>query len=123
MKLKVSALFSAYLVLTAIINEKRELPSIGQYRVARMHDKLESEFNVASASRDELITKFGTEKDGAFSIYPPDAGWKEFAEAWDKVAAEEIEIEVQPIPLSSLGNSSNGVTAYEFKVLGDLVSE
>ena len=123
MKLKVANVFASYVVLTTIINEKRELPSAGQYRVARMHDKLESEFKIASAHRDELITKFGTPKDGGFSIEPEDANWKEFAEAWEKIANEEIEVEVQPIPLASLGESSKGVTAYEFKVLGELVAE
>jgi hypothetical protein len=60
-------------------------------------------------------------------------GWKvpadkmpEFTAAWAEIAAQEIEVDVQPIPLSQLdlGDGVDGsIEANEFIVLGDLVSE
>ena len=61
MKLKVSALFAAYLTLTEIINGVREMPQKGKYRIARLHEQLTPEFKVAADQRDKLITEHGTE--------------------------------------------------------------
>lgn len=129
MKLKVSALFAAYITLTTIINEKRELPQKGKYRIARLHEKLRSEFQIASAQRDELVEQFGEEvkneagvATGDWLVKQESEKFKPYMEAWSKIADEEIEIEAQPIPLDSLGDSGS-IEAYEFLALGDLVAE
>ena len=143
MKLTVQKVLDTTLTLTNIINRAPAMPIKGKYRLARMHAKLLPEFNLANAKRDELITAYGfhpmeqvpapteTEPLGIevrtsdkFAV-PPDK-LAEFAAAWKEIAEEEIEVDVQPIPLAQLdlGDDKNGsLEAHEIIVLGDLVTE
>ena len=45
-----------------------------------------------------------------------------FAEAWNKVCSEEIEVGVEPIPLDTLGDKGD-INAAEFISLGPLIAE
>lgn len=143
MKLKVQHVMDATLVITQIIREKRPMPQKGKYRLARIHDKLLPEFNTASAQRDDLIKAYDFHQkiiepgslvveghapvliDGPEFTVPPDK-MEEFTAAWAKIAEEEIEIAVEPIPLAQLdmGDGVVGaIEAGELIVLGDLVTE
>lgn len=140
MKLKVQNVMDAMLILTRIINEQRAMPQKGKYRVARMHAKLLPEFKIIDARRDEMIQAYNTpqtktEKNpetGEVTITPAD-GWQvpadkmpEFTAAWKQIGDEEIDVDVQPIPLAqlSLGDSTDGaIEASELITLGDLVSD
>lgn len=139
MKLKVQNVMDATLILTRIINEQRAMPQKGKYRVARMHAKLLPEFKIIDARRDEMIqayntpqTKTETLASGEVTITPTD-GWQvpadkmpEFTAAWKQIGDEEIDVDVQPIPLAqlSLSDSTDGaIEANELITLGDLVSD
>lgn len=137
MKLKVQQVFDATLVLARIINEGRPMPQKGKYRMARMHAKLLPEWTPINAQRDALITAYDHHpvvKDAAgndtgvlsdqFAV-PADKA-EEFNAAWKAICDEEIEVEVEPIPLAQLdlGDSIDGaITANELVTLGDLVRE
>ena len=140
MKLKVQHVMDSTLVLTKIINGQRALPQKGKYRIARMHAKLLPEFKVIDARRDEMIKAYGVRQvkteiePGTGNILETETdGWQvpadkmpEFTEAWKQVGDEEIDLDVQPIPLSqlSLGDDQEGaIEAHELIILGELVQE
>lgn len=151
MKLKVSHLMDATLVINAITSENRPMPQKGKYRIARMSAKLTAEFEIINRKRNEMITAYNTPqlmpnpayneaatgtvddpitpkfiKSPTEFMVPADK-LAEFTAAWAEIAAEEIEVNVEPIPLSQLsleGNDKDGsITAQELTILGDLVSE
>lgn len=130
MKLKVEQVFDGCLVLSQIIREKRPAPQKGAYRLARMHAKLLPEFQTIAAQRDALITAYDHKVPSAIPGAPdenrvPDDKLTEFQEAWKKIAEEEIEVDVEPIPLSQLdlGDSvAASITASELITLGELVT-
>lgn len=135
MKLKVSQVIDATYALARIMNEKRQMPQRGKYWLARVHAKLLPEFNTAIAQRDAMITEYGcrqklldaegNETEGQGYMVPPDK-MEEFTAAWQKIADEEIEVDVQPVSLSmfDLGDQTNGaVEAGELAALGDMVVE
>ena len=136
MKLTVQKLMDATLVLAQIIRDRRPLPQKGSYRLARMHSKLLPEFTTINSKRDEIITAYnyhpvsGRNPDGEdvfdenFAV--PAGNMDEFTAAWKEIGDEEIEVDVQPIPLSQLdlGDSVEGsISAGELITLGDLVTE
>lgn len=125
MKLKVQHVFDATLLVSQIIRERRPMPQKGSYRLARMHAKLQPEFDTIANQRDALITAYDHKAPEAEAFSVPDDKLAEFQEAWKKVADEEIEVAVEPIPLVylDLGDSVVGsISASELIVLGDLVS-
>lgn len=139
MKLKVQTVMDATLLITQIINERRPMPQKGKYRLARMHAKLVPEFQLINAQRDAMIKAYGTHQmksvkdaDGLESfvetedfVVPADK-MPEFIEAWKKIGDEEIELDIEPIPLAQLdlGNGADGaIEASELITLGELVKE
>lgn len=144
MKLKVDQVFEAMVTLTQIIRDKRKLPLRGSYHLARLHAKLQPDFEVISAKRDEVIKSFGVHNkirdpridpleypaavpmvDGPDFIVPPELQG-EFVAKWKVIGDEEIEIDVQPVSLDSLdlGPTIPGeLTAIELCLLGELIKE
>lgn len=144
MKLKVQRLMDATLALTSIINAQRHMPQLGKYRIARLHAKLLPEFKVIDARRDEMIKAYGRPQmrvvpdaihgaDEPPPMEPVEGQWQvppdkmpEFIEAWKVIGDEEIEVDVQPVPVSclSMGDDIDGaIDAHELIALGDLVTE
>jgi hypothetical protein len=158
MKLKVQHLMDATLVISQIIREDRKLPQKGKYRLARMHPKLNKEFLIINAQRDEMIKAYNfhatipnpaaanmTDETRAeiaasgnvhqlvpkmiespeFSV--PADKIAEFMATWQEIADQEIEVDIEPLPLDQLcfpGDLADGsIAAHEFIVLGSLVVE
>lgn len=131
MKLTVQHVFNVTQILATIIREKRPLPIKGAYRVARLHAKLAPEFDTIAQKRDAMIMAYGhkARPDGAPDDVPevptvPADKMAEFLANWSALAAEEIEVAVEPIPLSQLDlgdDVAGSITAAELIVLGDLV--
>ena len=141
MKIKVAELHLAYPKITSIISEKREMPMKAQYRFARLHAKLAGEFKTIAEQWDKLVMQYGkqvmkqTEKYGdngeVIVELEPTGNWEieetsesmaAFRADWQKIADEEIDVDIQPIPLECLGD--NGVIlSHEFIALGPLVTE
>lgn len=138
MKLTLQRIMDAMPVIATIINERRPLPQKGKYRLARLHTKLTGEFEMASQHINEMIKAYdcpltntvtladGTEETapvpGGFRV--PDDKMPEFNAARAAFLADEIEIEVEPVPLAylDLGDAANGsIEAYELVQLGELV--
>lgn len=120
MKLKISTLFSAYLVLSTIIKEKRPLAQKGKFRVARLYDQLTPEFTRVDGERNTLIVRFGEEVNGNYHVAESSPEWPKFVAAWNEFAAIEIDVEAEKIPLADLGE--DGIEAQEFLTLLEFIS-
>ena len=138
MLLKVSHVFQATPVVTQIINTNRQMPQKASYRLARLYAKLKPEYDIILARRNAMIEAYGhkemlTAKDmttgedvqtEAENFSVPLDRMPEFTAAWNEVAAEEIEVDVQPIPLAQLDNGgASAISAGELVVLDTLVTE
>lgn len=135
MKLTVQQVVDAFLALAMIVAAGRPMPQKGKYRVARMHAKLRGEFEIASKARDELISSYGFKKkvsepgpDGKAVTRKvdavPDNKADEFAARWKEIADQEIDVEVEPIPLSQIdmGDQVDGaLSVQQLIALGPLV--
>ena len=125
MKLKASQVFDAYLTLNKIADEKRPISQKGAYRVARMIALLKPEFGAIAERRDALITAYDHRNDDGVPSVPPDK-MTEFVAAWGEIAGEELEVNIEPIPLVylDLGDGVAGsISVGELITLGDLVVE
>lgn len=141
MKLTAQNVYGATIVLASIISSQRPMPQRGKYLIARMHSKLLPEYNILNGRRDELIKAYNTpqtktvtdEATGATAEVPVEGEWQvpkdkmpEFVAAWELLGNEEIDVDVQPLPLMSLSlpNGSDGaIEASELITLGSLVSD
>lgn len=139
MKLTAQNVYGATIVLANIMREQRTMPQRGKYLIARLHAKLLPEWKVLDARRDDMIKAYNnpqtrSEKnpetgediqvtvEGEWQV-PPDK-MPEFTAAWEALGNEEIEVDVQPIPLLSLSlpdGSDGAIEAHELATLGDLV--
>ncbi len=142
MKLKAQHVLDATVVVAQIIRENRPLPQKGKYRLARLHAKLLPEFNTLNAQRDAMISAYGWQQplDSNWDSSRPDVGTPalspnfsvppdklpEFNAAWKEIGDQEIDIEVEPVPLAHLelaDNVDGSITGHELVLLGDLVTE
>lgn len=130
MKLTAERVLAALPVIDKIIAEKRPLTIKGAYRMSRMLQKLLPEFRLLEQRRDTLIESFD------FKAVPDGAGpdaqpvptvpadkVHEFLTAWNEVLKDEIELELEPIPLAYLGpaDAESPVSAAEMLQLGELL--
>jgi hypothetical protein len=141
MKLKVLHIFEAAPIIAQIVREKRPLPQKGAYRIARMHIKLAAEYALAAERHDALIISYDhfamvpppkTKDDPLGQGEPvkstqnsvPDDKIAEFQAKWKEISDLEVDVDVEPIPLSQLDRGGECValiSAMELITLGDLV--
>lgn len=141
MKLKVQHVMDSMLVVTNIINRQCAMPQRGKYLLARLHTKLSPEFKLIDARRDEMIKAYNNPQfretsdeeraGGAPALVEVPGEWQvpadkmpEFLAAWKLVGDEEIEVDIQPMPLAALSmpDGSDGmIEASELITLGELV--
>ena len=126
MKIKVSEMLSAFEAVVAIINRPRDIPQKGKYRLGRVYDALAKEHERAAKERSALITEHGEDvlddegkPTGDKGIKPTSPGFEAFSKAWSEVD-QEIEVAVQAIPLSALGESGS-VEIHELLALGKII--
>lgn len=104
MKIKLSVLLN----ITPALNELLEikLPIKAAYRVQRLATKIGAEQTTANTMRNKLIEEFGgpAQGDKPPSIAPDSDNWGVFVEKLEALMAEEIDIDVEPIPLELLGD-------------------
>lgn len=84
----------------------KELPVKTAYRLGRLSKALQSEFDQFNLTRNNLIKKYGTEKNGQYQIDPQD---KESLEKFNKDIEELIAVDVKldgydPISVDDLGD-------------------
>jgi len=95
-------------ILSGFLKEKLNLAT--KYWLTRLSDKLASEKKTIEGLRDELIKKFGVEKDGNVGIETfldeertkVNPKFVEFQDEWTKLLSEEKEIDYNPLSISDL---------------------
>ncbi len=143
MILTVQHVFDAAPIVAAIMNENRPIPSKGKYRIARMNRKLQAEWQIIAERYNALVRSYDhkrplingrrvTDEEAAASNPTvemqdavPDDKMAEFQAKWKELAAEEIEVAVEPIPLDQLciDGQEGGISIAEFGTLDTLVAE
>ena len=141
MKLTVQQVFDITPLLAKIKEENRPLPSKGKYRIARLHRKMEAEWNTIAERYNAMIKTYDHKRPMINGVVVeateenlqnpgvvmqdavPDDKMPEFLAKWKDLAAEEIEVAVEPIPLDQLciDGAEGGISIAEFSVLDKLV--
>lgn len=85
---------------------KKELPVKTAYRLGRLSKVLQSELDQFNLTRNNLIKKYGKEKEGQYQIDPED---KEALEKFNKEIEELLTVEISidaydPISVDDLGD-------------------
>lgn len=84
--------------------QNKEVPIKVAYRLKRLANKLQSDINLYSENRNELIKKLGEkQKDGTFKVVDPEK-LEELSNQTKELLNEEIEVEFNKIKLSELGD-------------------
>lgn len=96
MQIKLSDLFSAKPTLDGLL--ELDLPFLTSYKVARLAARLRDEFAAAESARIKVFSRHGTEKDGKITV-PLDKS-KELEADLKLLQAEEVEVDVKPLPAS-----------------------
>jgi hypothetical protein len=133
--------YDATLTVAAIIRERRPMPQKGKYRIARLHAKLLPEFTALDARREDIIKAYdhhemvsgpktkddplGQNEVLAEEFSVPADKLTEFSKAWAEITDEEIDVDVEPVPLDQLSfeGVDGSIHANELIALGDLVKE
>jgi hypothetical protein len=95
-------------ILSGFLKEKLNLAT--KYWLTKLSDKLTSKKKTIEVLRDELIKKFGEEKDGNIGIETfldeektkVNPKFIEFQDEWAKLLSEEEEVEYNPLTVSDL---------------------
>ena len=95
-------------ILAGFLKEKLNLAT--KYWLTRLSDKLTSEKKTIEGLRDELIKRYGVEKDGSISIdtfldeekTEINPKFIEFQDEWTKLLSEEKEVDYNPLSISDL---------------------
>ena len=95
-------------ILLGFLKEKLNLAT--KYWLTKLSDKLTSKKKTIETLRDELIKKFGEEKDGSIGIETfldeektkVNPKFIEFQDEWAKLLSEEEEVEYNPLTVSDL---------------------
>ncbi|QKJ99935.1 MAG: hypothetical protein HND40_10370 [Ignavibacteriota bacterium] len=82
----------------------KELPVKTAYRLGRLSKAIQSELDQFNLTRNNLIKKYGKEKDGQYQIDPDD---KTALEKFNKEIEELLDVEIkidsyEPIPINEL---------------------
>lgn len=95
-------------ILSGFLKEKLNLAT--KYWLTKLSDKLVSKKKTIEVLRDELIKKFGEEKDGNIGIETfldeektkVNPKFIEFQDEWAKLLSEEEEVEYNPLTVADL---------------------
>lgn len=98
MKLTNGDVFAAREPLQELINQK--FPVMVSYKLAKLVSKLNEQFKVIEDVRMGLIKKYGKQGEkGQMSVSPEDEGWESFAEEFDELMRQEVEIVFEKVKL------------------------
>jgi ribosomal protein L2 len=99
---------SGGVIISGFLKEKLNLAT--KYWLTKLSDKLTSKKKTIEVLRDELIKKFGEEKDGSIGIETfldeektkVNPKFIEFQDEWAKLLSEEEEVEYNPLTVADL---------------------
>jgi hypothetical protein len=130
MKLTAGQIYDAVTGLNEIANNRRVVPQLANFHLARIHDALEPSYTALEKERNGIVMALGSEKFSdpektkpiGWGLTDTEPNFKLYVEQWLEIRAREMDVNVKPITLFALGNDPKGVQLSEFKLLGPLVS-
>lgn len=104
MQLKLKQIIESVDSLSKLLN--KELPVKTAYRLGRLTKTIQSELEQFNLTRNNLIKKYGKEKDGQYQIDPEDKPTlNKFNNEIDDLLSVEVEIDAyEPISIDELGD-------------------
>lgn len=123
MRMTAGRVFDAFHTLEAVKN--RPMPIKAAFRLNLMRTKIMPTFDVIVDRRNALIRPYDYRDEHGTVCVPP-ASMDEFNAAWGEIAAEEIDIDVEPISVAAFETNEreNGaLTVADFAALGELIVE
>lgn len=104
MKITLKELLQNVNSLSNLLN--KELPVKTAYRLGRLSKAIQSELDQFNLTRNNLIKKYGKEKDGQYQIDPEDkTTMKKFEKEIEELLSVEITIDAyDPIAVDDLGD-------------------
>lgn len=115
--------FSRYRLLYQILNDsRRPIATTGAYRLAKLFKAMQEEGQKIEEAHNALIKELGAKVEGqdVWKVAPEHEAT--FQERVKPMMEQTVTLSLKPIPLRLLGEQG-GMTAAEFLVLGDLISE
>ena len=127
MKLTQGNLYDAAMALKGIVEgQPRDLPQTAQYRLAKMFGKIKRYGLSVEKGMIEAAAEIGEERKGtageSLGWHISEAKRAEYDKMVGDLRAIEVEVDVQPLTFGAFGESTNGLTAQEFYMLGDLIT-
>lgn len=131
MQLTAKQVHAAFRGADSILNGKRDITTLAKFRIARIHEALEKDYNRLEDTRKTLVQTHGEETfadeekklSTGWRVVPDTAGFAAYVKEWESLLDAVLDVHVTPVPLAAFGDSNHGVEAMEFRLLGPLVSE
>jgi hypothetical protein len=102
MKLTNADIFSAREPLQKLVNEK--LPVVVSYKLAKLANKLNEQFQIIESVRQGLVKKYGkpTEDGQSVSIKQDSEDWTRFVEEFNELMSQEVELVVEKVKFANV---------------------
>ena len=92
-------------------------------KLVKFQKEIEKIFQVYEETRNKLITKYGTEKDGQIKVEKDTEGWFNFIAEINEVYAEEIEVPELDLIIEDLCTDDIKISAEEITLLEDFLKK
>jgi hypothetical protein len=101
MKLKIGEWRAIAENIGELIN--KDLPVLTAYKLSLAIKKVDPELKVAEETKNNLVKKYGTEKDGEYFIDTKNKDvFDKFMSEWNKVIEKEADFDFEPIDINEL---------------------
>lgn len=103
MKITNSELFSILEGLKSVAAKSADMPVGTAYSLVKTRHAIEQAVQPYAELRDQLILKYS---DGKGSLSMADPHWPDFVSDHEKIAKEQIDVELEKVKVADLGNLS-----------------
>lgn len=118
MTITLGEIFTAKAPITKLMNQS--LPLKASYRLSKMVDKLNEEYNRINDFQKKTMLKYGSEKDGIIQVDEDKA--EDYRKEFEELLEEEIELPFDPIGIELLGTEAK-LSAMEMRALNPFFVE
>jgi hypothetical protein len=122
MKIKLSSLLAKKEALIQLVN--KQLPVRASFKLGKTVRLINTELSEYEKVRTDLVKKYGKEtENGDFTVIKDTPEMKSFQEELSQILDEEIEIDIQPISLSDLGEEITIESSHMSELIDFVITE
>lgn len=118
--MKIAKIASIAEVLNKILSSDNELSGGSMYRITKIAKDAASKADAFFSTRDALIKKYGSEKDGSVGIAPDSDNWEQFVKEMNDASDDDINFE-HKIKLSDIEDVK--ISGQHMVVLEEIIVE